>query len=210
MSVLVGICGGSGSGKTTLAHEIVDRLQFERGPSAATVLSFDAYYHDRLDLTAEERARVNYDHPDSLDDALLVDHLNALRSGLEVAVPVYDFAGHRRSPDVRLVPPADVVIVEGILLFAFDPIVDLLDYRVFRHCPEDVRFGRRMERDVVERGRTVDSVQAQLLTTVKPMHDTFVEPFAAKADVITHHGQDLAHVATGIAERLSAMTLTAP
>jgi uridine kinase len=202
VSLLVGICGGSGSGKTTLAQRIVERLCRARGPGSATAVSFDAYYHDQLHLPVEERARVNYDHPDSLDAELLVSHLQQLRSGQDVAVPVYDFATHCRSPHLRLVEAADVVVVEGILLFTFDSVADQLDYRVFRRCPEDVRFGRRRQRDLAERGRSLASIEAQLAATVKPMHDRFVEPYAHRADLITEHAQDLGGVTAAIVDHL--------
>lgn len=201
----MGICGGSGSGKSTLADRIVHHLQAERGADAACVLSFDAYYHDLPHLPFEERATVNYDHPDSLDHRLLVYHLQALRSGQEVAVPVYDFTAHRRSADLHIVDPCEVVVVEGILLFAFAPVRDELDLRVFRRCPEPVRFSRRLERDVAERGRSPASVQAQLAATVRPMHDRYVEPNASHADLITHHGQDLAGVTERIADRVARL-----
>ncbi len=211
MSVLVGICGGSGSGKTTLADHIVTRIRAQRGsPGAASVLSFDSYYHDIDDLDLDERASVNFDHPDSLDHELLVDHLEQLRAGRSVAVPVYDFAAHRRSDKLTIVAPSDVIVVEGILLFAFEPIRAQLDYAIFRRCPEPVRYGRRLERDVAERGRTEATVEAQFTTTVKPMHDEFVDPFADEADYVTEHGQDLDSVAEEIVGRVVRLATNPP
>lgn len=169
------------------------------------MLSFDLYYHDQSHRPLAERAAVNYDHPDSLDVDLLAAHLQALRLGQEIAVPGYDFATYRRTDDVRLVEPGQLVVVEGILLFAFAPIWDLLDYRVFRNCPEDVRFARRLDRDTVERGRTAASVEAQVAATVKPMHDRFVQPHAARSDFVTEHGQDLSGAADRLVERLGAL-----
>ena len=195
MSVLVGICGGSGSGKSTLADRIVRRVREARGPDGATVLSFDAYYHDRLDLPVEDRATINYDHPDALDHDLLVDHLRQLKNGEPVEVPVYDFATHCRSDERLVIEASEVVVVEGILLFASEPVRRQLDLKVFRRCPEEVRFSRRIKRDIAQRGRSLASVEAQLTATVKPMHDQFVEPFASEADIITDHGEDL-HVVT--------------
>lgn len=169
------------------------------------MVSFDSYYCDQGHLTPEDRALVNYDHPSSLDGELMVQHLNQLRAGHEAAIPVYDFATHTRSDDLRIVEPADVIVVEGILLFAFPEVLAELDLRVFRRCPEEVRFERRIYRDCRERGRTPESVWDQLRTTVKPMHDSFVEPHAADADVVTEHGEDL----DGITESLTTHLLRA-
>ncbi len=205
MSVLIGICGGSGSGKTTLAGKLAERFRRTRGPAAASVLSFDAYYHDRADLSLEERATINYDHPDALDHDLLVDHLGLLRAGRPAEVPVYDFTTHSRSKQIARVEPAEVVLVEGILLFQSERVRELLDLRVFRRCPEEVRFSRRIGRDIAERGRSLASVEAQLAATVKPMHDRFVEPYAAAAEVVTEHGDDLDAVTERIAGRIESL-----
>jgi uridine kinase len=205
VSLLVGICGGTGSGKTTLAQRVVERLRATRGPQAATSVHFDAYYRDQSHLDPDQRAKVNYDHPDSLDGPLLVEHLQELRAGREVAIPVYDFATHSRTADLDIVGPADVIVVEGILLFAFGPVWDQLDYRVFRHCPEEVRFRRRTERDQIERGRSPASIKAQLQATVKPMHDQFVEPHADRADFVTRHGDDLPTVTDQLVAALTGL-----
>ncbi|MCL4157235.1 UNVERIFIED_CONTAM: hypothetical protein GTU68_005457 [Idotea baltica] len=168
----------------------------------ATCISFDSYYRDHSQLTLEERAAVNFDHPDSLDVDLLVDHLQALRAGSEVAIPVYDFSTHTRSGDLEIVSPHKFVFIEGILLFAFEQIRNNLDYMIFRQCPEPIRAERRFKRDVRERGRTPESVKLQWETTVKPMHDIFVEPFAEYADLVTTHGLDLDQLVREIAESL--------
>jgi len=167
------------------------------------VLSFDAYYHDQSHLPLAERALVNYDHPDSLDAGLMASHLRALQAGESIGVPGYDFATYRRTGDVELVEPAELVLVEGILLFAFADLWELLDYRVFRNCPEPVRFERRLTRDTTERGRTVASVQAQLAASVKPMHDRYVQPHAVAADFITEHGDDLDDVTARLLAELT-------
>ena len=210
MSLLVGICGGTGSGKTTLAQRVVERLRATSGPQAADVLHFDAYYRDQSHLDPAQRAKVNYDHPDSLDGPLLVEHLHELRADREVAVPVYDFATHTRTNDLDVVKPADVIVVEGILLFAFEPVWDQLDYRVFRHCPEEVRFRRRIERDQAERGRSLASIKAQLQSTVKPMHDQFVEPHANRADYVTRHGDHLRTVTDQVIANVTGLTAATP
>lgn len=196
--MMIGVCGGSGSGKTTLARRLVESL----GTDNAICISFDSYYRDLSQFSVEERAKVNFDHPDSLDVALLVEHLQTLKAGDEVAVPVYDFATHTRSGDIDMVSSHRFVIIEGILLFAFEQIRANLDYMIFRDCPTDIRAGRRFKRDVQERGRTPESVRTQWATTVQPMHEIYVEPFMAHADLVTTHGLDLDGVVTDIAESL--------
>ncbi|MGI9613129.1 MAG: uridine kinase [Acidimicrobiales bacterium] len=205
MSLLIGICGGSGSGKSTLANRIANQLRRRRGPSGATVLNFDAYYHDRFDLSVEERATINYDHPDALDHDLLIEHLIQLKGGRPVQVPIYDFATHCRSDEIVDVDATDVLVVEGILLFASARVRELLDLRVFRRCPEDIRFSRRIKRDIAERGRSLVSVEAQLTATVKPMHDQFVEPFADEADIVTDHGQDLDRITDEVVATIESL-----
>ena len=170
------------------------------------MLSFDSYYHDQMDLTVEERAEVNYDHPDSLDHELLVEHLRALAANRSIAVPVYDFTSHCRSTDINIVEPTEVVVVEGILLFAFEAVRRELDLLVFRRCPEDVRFSRRIKRDIAERGRSLESIEAQLAATVKPMHDRYVEPYAAEADFVTEHGQELSVVTEQVVDLVVNLT----
>lgn len=188
-----------------MADRLVDRLTNERGSTAASVLSFDSYYHDHLSMPVEERAKVNYDHPDALDGQLLVEHLELLKDGRPVAVPIYDFTSHCRSDDLHVVEPTEVVIVEGVLLFAFPEVRDRLDFRVFRRCPEAVRFSRRAKRDVAERGRSLASIQTQLMATVKPMHDAYVEPYAEQADYVTDHGDGLKRALTEISTVVSGI-----
>ncbi len=210
VSLLVGICGGTGSGKTTLARLVVGRLHETMSPNAASVLPFDAYYRDQSHLSPDERAQVNYDHPDSLDGPLLVEHLGELRAGRAVAIPVYDFATHTRTSDLHIVEPAEIIIVEGILLFAFEPVLEQLDYRVFRRCPEEVRFRRRTRRDQAERGRSLASIEAQLQATVKPMHDEFVEPHADRADFVTNDGDDLRAITDRVVANVTTLASTKP
>lgn len=162
------------------------------GHSTSTTFAFDNYYSDQSQLSSDERALLNFDHPDSLDVDLFVKHLLALKAGSEVAVPVYDFTTHSRTSDVHIIDPKPVVIVDGILLLAFPEIRECLDLSVFRDCPETVRYERRLARDAAERGRTPDSVQAQFLATVKPMHDEYVQPSLDVADVVTLFSEELA------------------
>lgn len=197
-SLLIGVCGGSGSGKTTLAQRLVETL----GSEDAIGLSFDSYYRDLADMSPEERTTVNFDHPDALDVDMLVDHLQQLRNGREVAVPDYDFVNNTRSGDLELVEPRRFVIVEGILLFAFEQVRAELDVLVFRHCDERTRADRRLRRDVAERGRSPESVLAQWVTNVQPMHELHVEPYARYADVVTNQDRPLDLVVAEIAALL--------
>ena len=177
---VIGVAGGSGSGKTTVVRRIVDSL----GGEQVSLLEHDRYYRDRRDLRLEERAALNYDHPDSLETDLLVQHANELRAGRAVEKPVYDFARHQREPETVTVHPRRAIIVEGILIFTDPELRRLLDVKVFVDADDDTRFIRRLQRDIAERGRTVSSVIEQYLGTVKPMHLDFVEPSKRYADVI--------------------------
>ena len=178
--LVIGVAGGSGSGKTTVVRRIVDSI----GDAQVTVLEHDRYYRDRNDLRLEERAALNYDHPDSLETDLLVKHVMELREGRSVEVPVYDFARHARKPITDAAEARKAIIVEGILIFADAPLRALMDIKVFVDADDDTRFIRRLQRDISDRGRTVNSVIDQYLGTVKPMHLEFVEPSKRYADII--------------------------
>ncbi len=178
--VVIGVAGGSGSGKTTVVRRIVESL----GPDRVNVLEHDRYYRDRNDLRLEERAALNYDHPDSLETDLLVDHVRQLKAGHPVQVPLYDFTRYARRPETETVSPRKAIIVEGILIYTDRALRDLMDVKVFVDADADTRFIRRLQRDVAERGRAVDSVVDQYLGTVKPMHFEFVEPTKRYADLI--------------------------
>jgi uridine kinase len=177
---VIGVAGGSGSGKTTVVRRIIESL----GDDQVSLLEHDKYYRDRGDLRLEERAALNYDHPDSLETDLLVGHINDLRAGKPVQVPNYDFARFARENDTTTVPPRRAIIVEGILIFTDPELRRLMDVKVFVDADDDTRFIRRLQRDLSERGRTVQSVIDQYLGTVKPMHLEFVEPSKRYADVI--------------------------
>ena len=179
-SFVIGVAGGSGSGKTTVVRRIVDSL----GPEHVTLLYNDRYYRDRNDLRLEERAVLNYDHPDALETDLMVTHVRALKAGTPVDVPQYDFTRHARLAQTETFQPRRALIVEGILVFTDPALRDLMDIKVFVDTDSDTRFIRRLQRDVAQRGRTMESVIDQYQHTVKPMHLEFVEPSKRYADVI--------------------------
>jgi len=181
--LIIAVVGGTGSGKTTVATAIHEAIGL-----GAVLLDQDAYYRDLSDLTLDERRRVNFDHPDSIDTELLAHHLEELTAGRAIDKPTYDFAAHTRAAQSVRVEPREVIIVEGILLLADARLRDLFDIRIFVDVGDDVRFIRRLLRDTRERGRTMDNVIQQYLTTVRPMHLEFVEPSKRYADVILPEG----------------------
>lgn len=183
-TIIIGIAGGSGSGKTTLANRLRDSF----GPQEAILVSHDNYYKRHDDMPFAARQLLNYDHPDAFDTALLVEQLRQLKAGHAVDCPTYDYAQHNRAQATIRLEPAPVVLVEGILLFADPELCDLFDLKVFVDTDADERILRRILRDVNERGRTLSSVVTQYLTTVKPMHEAFVEPSKRKADLIVPVG----------------------
>jgi len=181
---VIGVAGGSGSGKTTVVRKILDAL----GDARVPVLEHDRYYRDRNDLRLEERAALNYDHPDSLETDLLVRHINELRAGRAIEAPVYDFARHARKDSTETIEAGRAIIIEGILIYTDAALRKLMDVKVFVDTDDDTRFIRRLQRDIAERGRTVESVIDQYLGTVKPMHLEFVEPSKRYADIIVPQG----------------------
>ena len=181
--LVIGIAGGTGSGKTTLMDNLVKRFGND-----VTVLSHDNYYRRRDDMTMEERQNVNYDEPAALETDLMVKHLDKLRHGEAIECPVYDFTQHNRSDKTITIVPKRVIIVEGILIFEDDALRDLMDIRIFVDTDADVRLGRRILRDVEERGRTLQSVLDQYQTTVKPMHEMYVEPSKKHAHLVVPEG----------------------
>lgn len=178
-NLIVAITGGTGSGKTTLAEDLLEAFGDD-----AVLLAQDNYYRDLSHLSLEERAKTNFDHPDSLDFPLLKKHLLLLKEGKCVSKPLYDFCTHSRCKETVSVEPKRIILVEGILLLAVQEIRDIADVKIYVDTEPDVRFLRRLERDIRERGRTVDGVAQQYVATVKPMHEQFVEPSKRYADVI--------------------------
>lgn len=181
--LIIGIAGGTGSGKTTLAENIIEHFG-----DRISILRHDDYYKAHDDMSYEERSHLNYDHPDAFDTPLLADHLMRLRRGEDIDSPTYDYTVHNRSSEVRRVKASPVVLLEGILIFADEAITSQLDLKIFVDTDADVRILRRIVRDVKERARTLESVVTQYLTTVKPMHEAFVEPSKKRADLIVPEG----------------------
>ena len=179
----IGIAGGSGSGKTTLTHVLAQRF-----PHHTTILNHDDYYKAHDDLSYEERAALNYDEPDAFDNDLFREHLGKLRCGYDVACPVYDYREHNRTAETKLLPARPIVLVDGILIFTDPRICELLDLRIFVDTDADIRFIRRLMRDVSERKRSIDSVIEQYQNTVKPMHEKYVEPSKRAANIIVPEG----------------------
>lgn len=184
-TTLIGIAGGSASGKTTVSKKV-----YEESVKYGSVISIkmDDYYKDLSSLTIEERAQINFDHPNSFDIDLFISHLSDLKNGKPINKPTYDFTIHNRLEETELISPANVVIVEGILIFAIPEIRNLFDIKLFVDTPDDIRFIRRLKRDVKKRGREVESVINQYLETVRPMHHSFVEPSKQYADIIVPEG----------------------
>jgi uridine kinase len=182
--ILIGVAGGTGSGKTTVANEILRRV----GRRHIAHLNQDRYYRDLDHLTEDERIRHNFDHPSAIEEPLLIAHLEALKAGRPAPVPVYDFTRHLRTDEVEVMAPRPVILLEGILILAIATIRELLDVKIFVDTDADVRFIRRLRRDMAERGRSVESVITQYVTTVRPMHLEFVEPSKRWADLIIPEG----------------------
>lgn len=197
-TILIGIAGGTGSGKTTLADKLVENF----GKDEVSILRHDNYYKRHDNMSYEERSRLNYDHPDAFDTELLCEHIKALKEGKPVQMPFYDYTVHNRSNETIQVNPAPVIVLEGILIFAEQSLCDLMEIKVFVDMDADVRILRRIIRDVEYRGRSLDSVIDQYLTTVKPMHEQFVEPSKRRADIIIPEGGENAVALEMLIERV--------
>jgi uridine kinase len=182
--LVIGIAGGTGSGKTTVANVIVERV----GAEHIAYLPHDAYYKDLTDLAPNHRTIINFDHPDSLDTGLMITHVRELKNNRPIDLPIYDFKTHTRTTILKRIDPQPVILVEGILIFAEAELRKLFDIKIYVDTDADIRFIRRLQRDITERGRTTESVIQQYLTTVRPMHLEFVEPSKRYADVIIPEG----------------------
>ncbi len=182
--LVIGIAGGSGSGKTTVAQGILQRV----GPDRIAFIQHDSYYKDLSGLPPTQRSEINFDHPNSLETELLIKHIGSLRDGKSVEVPIYDFSTDSRTDQTFTIQPRNVIIVEGILIFTEAALREMLDVKIFVDTDPDLRFIRRLERDIAERGRSTESVIKQYLSTVRPMHLEFVEPSKRYADIIIPEG----------------------
>jgi uridine kinase len=182
--IVIGIAGGSGSGKTTVASVILQNV----GANRIAYLPHDAYYRDQVDLPLSERVKINYDHPDSLETDLLIRHINQLKSWTPVEMPVYDFTRHERSQQTVRIEPQKVIVVEGILIFAEPDLRRQFNVKIYVDTDADIRFIRRLQRDISERGRTMESVIQQYMNFVRPMHLEFVESSKRYADIIIPEG----------------------
>lgn len=183
--IMIGIAGGTGSGKSTFTNRIKDRFGDD-----VTVIYHDNYYRRRDDMTYEERTKVNYDHPDSLETDLLIEHLKMLKEGQSIECPIYDFTQHNRSNKNYTIHPSKIFLIEGILIFSDERLRDLFDIKIYVEADADERILRRVVRDVKERGRDIDNIMEQYLTTVKPMHALYVEPTKTTADIIINSGMN--------------------
>ncbi len=181
--IVIGIAGGTGSGKTTVTEAILEKVNAQ-----TALLEQDAYYRDRPELSLIERSKLNYDHPNSIEFSLLIQHVKNLKKGLSIAKPIYDFTEHARKKETLEVEPARILIVEGILIFAIPELRELFDMKIFVDTDDDERLLRRISRDMSERGRSFESIQQQYRESVKPMHLEFVEPSKRYADVIIPRG----------------------
>jgi uridine kinase len=182
--MIIGICGGTGSGKTTVAQRILEAV----GDDQVVYLQLDSYYRDLSHLPFEERVKINFDHPDALDTDLLIAHVEQLVAGQPIDQPVYDFTQHICKPETTRIEPKPVTLIEGILIFENARLRALMDLKIYVDTADDLRFIRRLQRDIIERGRTVESVIQQYLATVRPMHLEFVEPSKRYADIIIPEG----------------------
>lgn len=181
--IVIGIAGGSGSGKTTLMKNLINRFQDD-----VSVLSHDNYYRPFSEFTSEERRKINYDHPDAFETEMMVEHLRLLKEGKAIQCPIYDYATDSRTDQTTTVEPRKVILVEGILIFENKELCSQMDIKIFVDTDADVRLCRRIKRDVAKRGRSIESVLTQYLTTVKPMHEQFVEPSKKNADLVVLEG----------------------
>ena len=182
--IIIGIAGGSGSGKTTIAHELYDQFKTDR----IRIITEDSYYKNHPEMSMAERNKINFDHPDAFDTELLISHLQDLLNGKAIEMPIYDFTTHLRSPETVHVEPADIIILEGILVLATEELREFMDIKLFVDSDDDIRFIRRLQRDTQERGRSIDWIISQYLATVKPSYNQFVEPSKKYADIIIPQG----------------------
>ena len=199
--ILIGIAGGSGSGKTTLTSELLN----EYGKDKIAVIEQDSYYKDLSHLSLEERRTYNYDHPKAIDITLFQFQLSTLLKGRNINIPIYDFSNHVRLKNTKMIVPLPVIIVEGILVLYFQELRQLMVIKIYIDTPEDIRFKRRFDRDIKERGRTAESIRKQYISTVRPMHEEFVEPSKNSADIIILGHKDQGDIIEQVRPKLDSI-----
>ncbi|MFV0440580.1 MAG: uridine kinase [Lachnospirales bacterium] len=199
--IIIGICGGTGSGKSTVVEKIIHEID----SCKYTIIKHDDYYKKNDHLTMEERVKINYDHPFSLDNELLKNNIRDLQKGKSVTKPLYDFTVHNRKEETQILEPTEVIILDGILIFEDKGLRDFMDFKIFVDTDADVRILRRIKRDINDRGRTLDSVIEQYLATVKPSHEQFIEPYKKYADIIIPHGGENAVAIDLVSTKISEL-----
>tara|TARA_A100001015_G_C14935218_1_gene690154 strand:- start:182 stop:793 length:612 start_codon:yes stop_codon:yes gene_type:complete len=198
---LIGFCGGSGAGKTTLVSKLLNHY----GDKAVAV-ELDSYYKDPLNLTFKEREKINFDHPDSFDIDLLKEHLILLKSGKEIKKPIYDFKTHKRQTNTNIINPSTLIFLEGTLIFYFIELINIINLKIFIETKESVRYQRRMNRDIKQRGRTISHVKEQYQNTVKPMHVKYIEPLKSVAEVIISGELNIVDCANRVIKKIDLLT----
>ena len=198
---LIGFCGGSGSGKTTLVSQLLNHYS-----NKAVVIELDSYYKDSPGLTFKEREKINFDHPDSFDIDLLKEHLILLKSGKEIKKPIYDFKTHKRQKNTNTVNPNTLIFLEGTLIFYFIELINIINLKIFIETKESIRYQRRIDRDIKQRGRTIFNVKEQYQSTVKPMHEKYIEPLRSVAEVIISGELDIVDSTNRVIKKIDLLT----
>ena len=198
---LIGFCGGSGAGKTTLVSQLLNHYG-----NKAVAIELDSYYKDSPGLTFKEREKINFDHPDSFDIDLLKEHLTLLKSGKEIKKPIYDFKTHKRQKNTNTINPNTLIFLEGTLIFYFIELINIINLKIFIETKESVRFQRRIDRDIKQRGRTISNVKEQYQSTVKPMHVKYIEPLRSVAEVIISGELDIVDSTNRVIKKIDLLT----
>ena len=198
---LIGFCGGSGAGKTTLVSQLLNHYG-----NKAVAIELDSYYKDSPGLTFKEREKINFDHPDSFDINLLKEHLTLLKSGKEIKKPIYDFKTHKRQKNTNTINPNTLIFLEGTLIFHFIELINIINLKIFIETKESIRYQRRIDRDIKQRGRTISNVKEQYQSTVKPMHEKYIEPLRSVAEVIISGELDIVDSTNRVIKKIDLLT----
>ena len=198
---LIGFCGGSGAGKTTLVSQLLNHYG-----NKAVAIELDSYYKDSPGLTFKEREKINFDHPDSFDIDLLKEHLILLKSGNEIKKPIYDFKTHKRQKNTNTINPNTLIFLEGTLIFYFIDLINIINLKIFIETKESIRYQRRIDRDIKQRGRTISNVKEQYQSTVKPMHEKYIEPLRSVAEVIISGELDIVDSTNRVIKKIDLLT----